>query len=153
MHYRLFQYSLPAPAELEDLNAWLAGHRVASVTHHLAATAGGSMLVFVVETSAAAPAGPSASRSRIDYRAELSEEDFAVFSRLRDWRKQTAEAEGVPVYAVFTNAHLAEMAKGETKSTADLLKIDGVGPARVEKHGEALLQILQTRPAAAGAAQ
>lgn len=52
MNYRAFQYPLPAPPELEELNAYLAAHRVASVTQHLAATSGGSMLVFVVETAA-----------------------------------------------------------------------------------------------------
>ena len=54
MNYSLFQYPLPAPPELEDLNAYLSRHRVAGVTQYLAATAGGSMLVFVVETVTAA---------------------------------------------------------------------------------------------------
>jgi hypothetical protein len=42
MNYRVFQYRLPAPSELEDLNSYLRSKRVASVTHHLAITAGGA---------------------------------------------------------------------------------------------------------------
>jgi superfamily II DNA helicase RecQ len=140
MNYRVFQYPLPAPAELEDLNSYLAGHRVAGVTQYLAA--GGSMLVFVVETVAAAAGAPFGGRSKIDYRAELSEEDFAVFSRLRSWRKGAAEAEGVPVYTLFTNAQLAAMARRRVASLGDLQEIEGIGAARVEKYGAALLAIL-----------
>lgn len=39
MVFRVFQYPLPAPPELEDLNAWLSTHRVVVVTHHVAADA------------------------------------------------------------------------------------------------------------------
>ena len=48
---------------------------------------------------------------KIDYKAVLSEGAFAVFSLLRDLRKTLAEAEGVPIYAVFTNEQLAKAAR------------------------------------------
>jgi superfamily II DNA helicase RecQ len=117
MNYRVFQYPLPAPPDLEDLNSYLSRHRVAGVTQYLAGSAGGSMLVFVVETVAPPADGQFGGRAKIDYRAELSEEEFAVFSRLRAWRKQAADAEAVPVYTLFTNAQLAEMARRRVGST------------------------------------
>jgi hypothetical protein len=105
MNYRLFQYPLPGPPELEDLNAYLGSHRVASVTQHIAQAAGGAMLVFIVQTVAGeAPGKGRSPEAKVDYREVLSAEDFQVFSRLRDERKTIAEAEGVPVYAVFNDS-------------------------------------------------
>jgi superfamily II DNA helicase RecQ len=147
MNYRVFQYPLPAPPELEDLNAFLRTQRVAAVTQHLASTAGGTMLVFVVETVGTASASPAAGlQPRTDYREQLSTAEFSIFSRLRDERKKWAEAEGVPVYTVFTNAQLAEMVKRRIRSAAELGKIDGVGPARLEKYGARLLAVLSDLP-------
>jgi len=144
MLYRIFQYPLPCPTEPGDLNSFLASHRIASVTHHLVESGATPMVVFVVQVAAGASAGRPASstRERIDYRQELNEEQFALFSRLRDERKKLAEAEGLPVYAVFSNAQLAEMVKTGVASNADISKIEGVGKARIEKYGERMLQIL-----------
>ena len=77
MPYRLFQYPLPTSGELEDLNAWLASQRVASVTHHLVDTRGAPMLIFLVETLEAAPPRAGRSEPRVDYREILSDEQFA----------------------------------------------------------------------------
>lgn len=50
MNHRIFQYALPAPPLLEDLNAYLGTQRVASVAQHVVPAAGGTMLMFVVQT-------------------------------------------------------------------------------------------------------
>jgi superfamily II DNA helicase RecQ len=145
MRYRLFQYPLPVPPELEDLNAFIASQRIAAVTQYLVQTAGGGMLVFVVET-VAGPAprpGPGGTPApKVDYREELSADQFVRFSRLRDERKRWAEAEGLPVYTIFTNAQLAAMARGSFSTLAELGQIEGVGQARLEKYGTRLLVLL-----------
>ncbi|MDP6507252.1 MAG: HRDC domain-containing protein, partial [Planctomycetota bacterium] len=82
----------------------------------------------------------------IDYRDILNEADFGVFRRLRELRKQLAEAEGKPVYTIFTNAQLAEMAKRRTGTKAQLHEIEGVGEAKVEKYGEQFLKALKEAP-------
>jgi superfamily II DNA helicase RecQ len=152
MRFRLFQYTLPAPPELEDLNAFLGSQRVASVSHQFVKNGGSAMLVFVVEmvTSPSAK-GAAPNAGKIDYRELLTTEQFAVFSRLRDERKKWAEAEGVPVYTVFTNAQLADMVKRTARTTEDLRAIDGMGPARVDKYGARLLAILSELPATSDA--
>jgi len=149
MPYHLFQYPLPAPAELTDLNTFLSAQRVVSVTHHIAATPSGSMLVFVVQTIHGGPSSKerSSNARKIDYRETLSPPEFERFSRLREERKKIAEAEGVPVYAVFTNEQLAELARRNPSERTEIEAIPGIGKARVDKHGERLLKILQeTRP-------
>ena len=143
MRFRIFQYPLPAPPELEELNRCLATQRVATVTHHMVNTQGGPMLVFVVETiSGGAIKGPVTPGTKDDYHSELSAEEFAVFDRLREARKGWAEAEGVPLYAIFTNKHLVAMVKGKPTTREALLKVEGLSAARLEKYGDRLLEVM-----------
>lgn len=147
MKFRLFQYSFPAPAELEDLNSFLNSNRVATVTQHLVQSGGSSMLVFVVSTPGGSPAsGSGGSEPKVDYRELLKAEEFSVFSRMRDLRKKWSEAEGVPLYSIFTNAQLADMVQRRASSLADLKSIEGVGHARVDKYGSQLLPLLAELP-------
>jgi superfamily II DNA helicase RecQ len=139
MIYRLFQYMLPTVPELEDLNSFLRAQRVAAATHHLVPVAGGTMLVFVVETVGPVAGGPDL---KIDYRERFNPEEFAVFSRLREERKKWAAEEGTPVYVVFTNAQLAEMVTRRARSGAELRQIEGVGEARLQKYGARLVELL-----------
>lgn len=145
MPYHLFQYPLPAPADLGDLNAFLETHRVVSVQEHMLPTAGGGLLVFVVQSVAqSSPAGPSSSGKRIDYKAVLDPEQFALFSLLREERKKMAQADGVPIYTILTNEQLAEMVRGPVRTLPEMAKIEGIGAARLEKYGSRLLEILTT---------
>jgi superfamily II DNA helicase RecQ len=75
--------------------------------------------------------------------ARFYRKEFAIFSQLRQLRKELAEQEGIPVYAVFTNDHLADMVRQRIVSLAGLKGIDGIGQARLEKYGEAFLRILK----------
>ena len=61
----------------------------------------------------------------------------------RDWRKEVASAEGVPVYTVFTNEQLAAIVQKKTATKAALQEIEGVGEARVKKYGDAMIEILR----------
>jgi superfamily II DNA helicase RecQ len=150
MKVRLFQYALPAPPELEDLNGYLGQEKVASLSHHVVSTAGGgAMLVFVVE-SAGRPASAAPTQAalpggepKVDYRKELSPEDFAVFSDLREARKRAAAAENVPVYSVFSNDHLAQMVRTRVNTEAGLRAIPGIADGKIGKYGAAMLVVLR----------
>ena len=67
-----------------------------------------------------------------------------MFSQLRQLRKELAEREGVPVYAVFTNEQMAAMVTGRVASVAGMKKIEGIGEGRIEKYGAAVLALLKT---------
>ena len=84
-------------------------------------------------------------RNKIDYRESLAPEVFAVYAQLRDFRKRLAQQEGVPVYTVFTNEQLAEIAKNKIDSKGALERVDGIGGARLQKYGDLLLQFIQTQ--------
>jgi superfamily II DNA helicase RecQ len=72
----------------------------------------------------------------------LSPEDFGVFARLRQLRKEIAQAEAVPVFTIFTNDQLARMVQSRATTKAALEKISGVGDARIEKCGMRVLDYL-----------
>lgn len=93
---------LAAQPMVEELNRFLRGHRVLSVERRLIEEGRNSMRSFCVEyPDGAVTAFPVG--LRVDYKEVLSPEQFAVFSRLRTVRKEIADKESVPAYAVFTN--------------------------------------------------
>ena len=59
-------------------------------------------------------------RGKVDFKDVLSDPEFAVFARLRALRKEKADAEGVPAYALFTNDQLAEMVQRRVGTVAAL---------------------------------
>lgn len=74
----------------------------------------------------------------------LPPQEFVLFAKLRELRKQMAQAESVPVYTIFTNEQLAEMARRRVRTKSDLEGIAGVGDARVSKYGQQFLAALQS---------
>jgi superfamily II DNA helicase RecQ len=147
MQIRLFRIPVEGCSTTEaELNAFLLGRKVLRVTRELVerdSSPGWALCVEYLEAGEVPVGGrPGARANKVDYREVLSEADFVVFSRLRTLRKTLAETEGVPVYAVFTNEQLAEMAKARPASKAALGAIEGIGESRVEKYGEVLLREL-----------
>jgi superfamily II DNA helicase RecQ len=132
-----------------ELNAFLRSHRVLKVDREMVQRDSAPCWAVSVEymdgAAAVGPGGCGSQRTddkKVDYKAVLSEGDFAVFSLLRDLRKTLAEAEGVPVYAIFTNEQLAKFAQSRAQSQADLQKVDGVGEAKIEKYGSRVLDAI-----------
>jgi ATP-dependent DNA helicase RecQ len=74
---------------------------------------------------------------------EASPEDEALFQRLRALRKRLADAEGVPAYIVFNDAVLRGMAARVPRTLDELLEVPGVGPAKLQRYGEAFLEELR----------
>jgi DNA helicase-2/ATP-dependent DNA helicase PcrA len=64
------------------------------------------------------------------------------FETLKAWRLERARADEVPAYIVFNNATLEEIAGRRPGSLAELAAIPGVGPAKLERYGEAVLAAL-----------
>jgi ATP-dependent DNA helicase RecQ len=75
--------------------------------------------------------------------ARLADEDAPLFDALRAWRARTAKARGVPAYVVFADATLAAIAAARPADEDALLLVKGVGPRKLEEHGEALLGIVR----------
>jgi len=65
--------------------------------------------------------------------------DEALFARLREARLELARARGVPAYVICHDRTLQEMAAYRPRTPEALTTIHGMGPARIEHYGEALL--------------
>lgn len=106
-----------------------------------------SVCITYLEASSS-PTKPSTTainkRGQVDYREVLSEQEFEVFAKLRNLRKVLAEADGVPMYAVFSNAQLAEMVTRQATSMSTLAEINGVGTAKLDKYGKHFIAVLKT---------
>lgn len=128
-----------------DLNQFLRGHRVVAIERQFLA-AGPTWCLAIEYLDQAVPGASGASdaarKTRIDYKEVLSPDEFGRFSKLRDLRKQIAEAEALPVYAVFTNEQLAAMAQRMPQTPAELQAIDGVGDAKMRQFGPRYLALL-----------
>ncbi|MBL8470789.1 MAG: HRDC domain-containing protein [Rhodocyclaceae bacterium] len=145
MRMQFFHVPALAPEAAQTaLDAFCAQHRVVTLEKHFVVQGDASYWAVCVTwvESAAGVAPTSGRRDKVDYREVLNEQDFAVFAELRNLRKMLAEREGVPAYALFTNEQLAEMVQRRVASAAALSEIEGVGKARVERHGAAFLSIL-----------
>lgn len=141
MAYAFFRVpSAPEPGAVDELNRFLRSHSVLAVQREWVSAGDGSFWAFCIQYGETGQvAAKSGTAAKIDYKEILTEPQFALYVKLRDKRKQIAERDGVPVFAVFTNEQLAEMTKNPVGTLADLKSISGIGEARIEKFGTEIL--------------
>jgi len=147
MQYKFFRIPAVIPEEAEDdFNRFLRTNRVLNVNREFVNQGENSYWALAVEYLAGdktpGEERKPRHRNRVDYRELLSSEDFALFVKLRDWRKSTADNEGVPVYTIFTNEQLATMVQLRISTLTKLTEIDGVGKGRLDKYGVAVIKIV-----------
>lgn len=72
--------------------------------------------------------------------------DEGLFERLKTWRLERARDDEVPAYVVFTDATLELIAEHKPKNEGALRAINGVGPSKIEKYGDAVLALVSAAP-------
>lgn len=72
----------------------------------------------------------------------LDEPQTILLERLRAWRKERAEKDGVPVYIIGTNKELVNIVKTVPTSLEALKAIKGFGKAKIQKYGKEITQII-----------
>ena len=70
------------------------------------------------------------------------ENDSPLFSMLRNWRAEKAREQGVPAYVILHDRTLRELATLRPNSPEELLEVPGIGVAKAQRYGEALLELL-----------
>jgi len=68
--------------------------------------------------------------------------DADLLSALKGWRREQARQQGVPPYVVFHDRTLVELAARRPADLEALGGIGGIGAAKLERYGEALLAVL-----------
>ncbi len=124
--------------ELNELNHFLRAHRVADMQKQLVQKGDMNYWTFCVtylDVIVNKPQELEPRKGKVDYREILDEPVFARFCEMRKIRKQIAENEAIPPFAVFTDAELAEIAKQDTPSLQSIKNISGIGAKKIEKYG------------------
>ncbi|PNY80697.1 HRDC domain-containing protein [Deinococcus koreensis] len=78
-----------------------------------------------------------------DPAADLSDEQAAVYARLREWRNAEAKRQEISRFIIASNATLAEIARRVPYTEADLRAVKGMGPERLRKYGDKILEVVR----------
>jgi ATP-dependent DNA helicase RecQ len=68
--------------------------------------------------------------------------DEDLVTRLRSWRSERSQEDAVPAYVVLHDATLRELAAIRPRTLDELASVKGFGPVKVERYGDALLDVL-----------
>ena len=82
------------------------------------------------------------SYDRVAEPGPLSDEGEALFQRLREVRKSIADQQSVPAYIVFSDKTLRAMAEARPSTPQELLAVSGVGPLKLERYGQAFMEVI-----------
>jgi superfamily II DNA helicase RecQ len=146
MQFRIFTFSVFDENKIEEMNRFLRGNKIINAEKQfvtLENCAYWSFCIHYTGMEAKDGAATSEPKAKTDYKNVLDEATFAVFSKLRVYRKKIAESDAVPAYAVFTDAELSEIAKLDEITEKKLIGIQGIGEKRVEKYGKLLCNMLK----------
>ncbi|MBS5840066.1 MAG: DNA helicase RecQ [Pseudomonas sp.] len=69
-------------------------------------------------------------------------EEREQWEALRALRRKLAEEHGVPPYVIFPDSTLLEMLRSQPTSLSDMAKVSGIGARKLERYGEAFLEVL-----------
>ena len=125
-------YGLLAAATDADVRRWL-GHLLAVGALAESHTEDGFRVVVAVpgvEPPAIRTGGAAAA-------------DAGLIERLRGWRRERSRSDGVPAYVVLHDATIDELAAARPASLAELGRVKGLGPVKVERYGDDLLAVLE----------
>ena len=73
----------------------------------------------------------------------LTAKDTELLKKLKKLRLKTARAEKSPAYIVFSDRALIEMSNRQPQLKEHLLKVNGVGPKKIERYGDRFLTVIR----------
>lgn len=95
------------------------------------------------ERSSTAKAARSDKRAASD-ETPLTDAQKTAVASLRAWRAAEAKLLGKPAFVVFGDRVLQQLAIAAPATMGELQDVSGIGPAKAERWGEAILQVLGT---------
>ncbi len=144
MQYRIFTIPIiGGDVETDSLNKFLRANKVVKVDKELVVNGESTYWTFCVQyllPPLTTPVGEK--KEKNDYKSVLDENQFKTFSLLRKIRKNIADEEAVPAFAVFVDAELAEMSKLSEINLKTMMSINGIGIQRADKYGKKLIEKL-----------
>jgi superfamily II DNA helicase RecQ len=99
------------------------------------------------KTKATAKTGssmPTATKTADEMPIKLTAAGEALAARLKEWRAAEAKRLRVPAYVVLHDRTLSAIADQRPSNLRQLLEINGMGPAKAERFGAAILELCGT---------
>ncbi len=152
MQFKNFTINIKHDSEIEDLNSFLNQNKIITITKNLVNIENNYYWNFLVEYIEKETKHNkdykyiNKKNEKIDYKEILSPQDFIIFSKLREIRKEIAEKEGIPVYTVFTNEQLAKIVTEKILSKSKLSEINGIGEQKINNYSEKILEFMKSIP-------
>jgi len=82
---------------------------------------------------------------------DLQDDDAkALWDSLRALRRTLAQEHEVPPYVIFHDATLQEIVRYRPRSGAELMQMSGIGQTKLDRYGDAILEVLQQHEADRG---
>jgi superfamily II DNA helicase RecQ len=128
-------------SQIDEMNKFLRSHHIIDIERHMVSSGANPFWTFCIRYTEGENYSDQYKKQKIDYREVLDEETFERFSLLRELRRGIADNKGIPVYAVFTNEELANIAKLPEITIANIRNIEGIGIKKAEKYGETLVEL------------
>ena len=91
----------------------------------------------------ATQSGRHQKRRAKDTSAAAPDYDAGLFEQLRALRRRRADEEGVPAFVVFSDATLRGLAAAKPTDPQAMLRVSGVGPAKLDRYGEEFLAAIR----------
>ncbi|MDH4074822.1 MAG: HRDC domain-containing protein, partial [Acidimicrobiia bacterium] len=71
-----------------------------------------------------------------------ADDSETIYRALQQWRQRRARAADVPPHVVFSDQTLRAIARDRPATRARLASMPGMGPAKLSRYGDDLLQLL-----------
>jgi superfamily II DNA helicase RecQ len=72
----------------------------------------------------------------------LNEAEKLLMKQLKEWRKETADKEGIPVFIIATNKQFMDVIRQAPKSLTALRVVHGFGKKKIERYGSEIVKIV-----------
>jgi ATP-dependent DNA helicase RecQ len=72
----------------------------------------------------------------------VAEPNDPLYRELSTWRRARADRDGIPAFHVFGNRTLDAIARARPQTLDELAEIPGVGPVKLERYGEEVIEAL-----------
>ena len=135
-------FSLPIPDgrdQEDELNLFLRSHQIVDIQREMVILGDRAYWSFCIQyhldgTSPISGLENRGKNKKVDYKEVLSEDQFQLFQHFRVVRKELAQREALPAYAIFTDEELANIVRLEQRTVALISGISGIGQHRANKY-------------------
>jgi DNA helicase-2/ATP-dependent DNA helicase PcrA len=98
---------------------------------------------FSVDGQTRTLVAPSAAKPRRVATGPTNDADPDPYNALKVWRLEQAKSDSVPAFVIFNDRTLDELSSVQPRTVGELLGINGIGPAKVDRYGDQILAIIE----------